>query len=470
MPKLPAKSTRVREENGDGRGSSTEVAVMRNKEEFPSTGCADIRQAKGIKRIFCLVVLSLFCSVFRISAQTSSDVSDDRPRQYLFGDWGGERSSLASKGVTFDFFYVSDLQANPVGGLEQTQAGWGRIRGTMDIDFGKLTDWNGLTFHATGLWQFGGNLGADIGTLANPSGLVSAHTTRLDSFWLQQALLHNRLFVRVGQFAGLDFYGNQEYGASYLIEPLDYALGNLFPTTYESFDPAATPAVQIQLFPWRTLYIKSAVLAGNRNPYQQDPTGFNFQIRNIPVFVYEIGFTHDEEALAGQKSYLDQKTYPGSYKFGAAYNGGKFTNAAGIQSNGNYLIYGMANQALYRSDAGSSTGLDATIGFDWSPGDLNRENSQITAGVRYNGPIPSRPQDGVAFGFVYTRISDPFQSVGIPFGMPPLGSEKALEVNYAAKLTRYFLVQPVFQYYEDVGGNSRIPNATVFGFRTKINF
>ena len=138
---------------------------MRNKEEFPSTGCADIRQAKGIKRIFCLVVLSLFCSVFRISAQTSSDVSDDRPRQYLFGDWGRERSSLASKGVTFDFFYVSDLQANPVGGLEQTQAGWGRIRGTMDIDFGKLTDWNGLTFHATGLWQFGGNLGADIGTL-----------------------------------------------------------------------------------------------------------------------------------------------------------------------------------------------------------------------------------------------------------------------------------------------------------------
>jgi porin len=130
----------------------------------------------------------------------------------------------------------------------------------------------------------------------------------------------------------------------------------------------------------------------------------------------------------------------------------------------------MANQALYRSDAGSSTGLDATIGFDWSPGDLNRENSQITTGVRYNGPIPSRPQDGVAFGFVYTRISDPFQSVGIPFGMPPLGSEKALEVNYAAKLTRYFLVQPVFQYYEDVGGNSRIPNATVFGFRTKINF
>jgi porin len=443
---------------------------MRKKEESRRTDCASFRHAKGVRRITCLAVLSLLCSAPGVFAQTTTAVSDDRPRQYLFGDWGGERSSLASKGVTFDFFYVADLQANPVGGLEQTQAGWGRIRGTMDIDFGKLTDWNGLTFHATGLWQFGGNLGADIGTLANPSGLVSAHATRLDSFWLQQAFLHNHLFVRVGQFAGLDFYGNQEYGASYLIEPMDYALGNLFPTTYESFNPAATPAAQIQVFLWRTLYIKSAVLAGNRNPYQQDPTGFNFQIRNTPVFVDEIGFTHDAAGSGGQQSNLHQKTYPGIYKFGSAYNGGKFTNAAGIQSHGNYLIYGMANQALYRSEAGSNTGLDATIGFDWSPGDLNRENSQITAGVRYNGPIPSRSQDGVAFGFVYTRISDPFQSVGIPFGAPPLGSEKAIEVNYAAQLTRYFLVQPVFQYYVDVGGNSRVPNAAVFGFRTKINF
>jgi porin len=402
--------------------------------------------------------------------QSSNEASDARPRQYLFGDWDGERTSLASKGVTFDFFYVADLQANPVGGLEQTQVGWGRIRGTMDVDFGRLADVNGLTFHVTGLWQFGGNLGADIGALANPSGLVSAHTTRLDSFWLQQAFLHNRLFLRAGQFAGLDFYGNSEYGASYLIEPLDYAFGNLFPTTYESFNPAGTPAAQIQVIPWRTFYVKAAVLSGNRNPYQQDPTGFHFAIRNSPDFVDEIGFTHDAQDFYGQTSHLDRKIYPGIYKFGSAYNAGKFTNADGIQSHGNDLIYGMANQALYRTDAGSNRGLDGMFAFDWSPGDVNRENSQIMAGARYNGPIPSRPQDAVAFGFVYTHIGDPFQSVGILPGTPLLGSEKAIELNYAAQIKPYLLWQPVFQYYSDVGGNSRIPNAAVFGFRIKVDF
>jgi porin len=449
---------------------------MKKKDESRWIGYAKDRAAKGIQRICWPAVLLLLCSVPKIFAQTAARPSDDdsgsssQPRQYLLGDWGGERSRLSEKGIRFDVFYVSDFLANPSGGLQQTQAGWNRVRGTIDINFDRILPWQGLTFHATGLWQTGVDLGAKIGTLANPSGLVSAHTTRLDSFWFQQALLHNRLFIRAGQFAGLDFYGNQEFGASYVMEPLDYALGNLFPTTFESFDPAATPAVEVRYFPTSDFYLKSAVLAGNRNPYQQDPTGFNFKIRDIPVFVFEAGYTRHAEDFSGQKSRFAQKSYPSIFKFGAAYNGGKFTNAAGIQGKGNYLIYGMANQALYRSEAGSNRGLDAMFAFDWSPNDVNRENSTITAGVRYNGPIPSRSQDGVAMGFVYSKISDPFSLVGVPVGMPALGSEKAIELNYALQLKPYLLWQPVFQYYWDVGGNSRIPNAAVFGFRIKVDF
>lgn len=49
-------------------------------------------------------------------------------------------------------------------------------------------------------------------------------------------------------------------------EPLDYALGTLFPTTFESFDPAATPALEICFYSVSNFYVKSAVLAGDRNP------------------------------------------------------------------------------------------------------------------------------------------------------------------------------------------------------------
>ena len=89
---------------------------------------------------------------------------------------------------------------------------------------------------------------------------------------------------------------------------------------------------------------------------------------------------------------------------GAVDNDDKFPDAAGTERSGNYLIYDLANQVLFRSEAGSNRRLDATLALDGS-----RENSPITAGVRYNGAIPSRPRDTIAFGFAHTKIGDPFR-------------------------------------------------------------
>jgi hypothetical protein len=103
------------------------------------------------------------------------------------------------------------------------------------------------------------------------------------------------------------------------------------------------------------------------------------------------------------------------------------------------------------------------------PPDTKRQNTQTTIGARYNGPIPARLQDGIGFAFIYSRIADPYRAIGIPPGLPLLGSEKAIELNYAANIRPYLLFQPVFQYYDDVGANSHIPNAAVFGFRVKVD-
>jgi len=403
-------------------------------------------------------------------------------RKYALGDWGGERSALAEKGITFDFFYITDLQANPSGGIQQRQAGWERFRGTIDINFDRTISWQGLSFHATGLWQSGPNLGGNIGTLANPSDLVSQHTTRLDSFWVQQVFLHNRIRVRAGQLAGLDLYGLQEYGGTWLMEPLGYAFGNLFGSIFESFNPAGTPGAEILVAPTTHSYVKSSVMAGNRNPYQQDPTGTNFAIRNSANFLFEAGYLWGVNRCwptevgpppppcTDTPTVATGKTYPGAVKFGAIYNDGKFPNPQGIQSSANYLIYGMASQALFRLEPGSNRGLDATFGFDYSPGDVSRENVQITAGARINAPFASRRSDRIGIGFVYSKISDPFRNFQALLGGPLLGSEKAFELNYSLQVTPYWLIQPAFQYYVDVGANSAIPNAPTLGFRTKVTF
>jgi len=48
----------------------------------------------------------------------------------------------------------------------------------------------------------------------------------------------------------------------------------------------------------------------------------------------------------------------------------------------------MASQALWRVDPKGAKGLDATFAYDWSPPSVNRNNRELTAGLRFNEPLP----------------------------------------------------------------------------------
>src|SRR5262249_43066423 len=168
---------------------------------------------------------------------------------------------------------------------------------TGDIDFGALAGQDGLYFRGTGLWQAGGNLGEKLGLPTGPSGMASNNTARLDSWWIEKRWLDERIVARVGQFAGQDFYGVQHYGASFIFEPMGYALGNLF-TTVETFDPFSTPAAEIRIIPFDTLYLKSMVMAGDPTPFSHNRTGFVPEFHGNPVVVSEIGFTPGQKATS----------------------------------------------------------------------------------------------------------------------------------------------------------------------------
>src|SRR5215471_9993781 len=299
-------------------------------------------------------IICLFCSVVCVLAipafaQTQVDETLSGPDSHetgqgahghLFGDWGSERSRLFESGVRFDFQYVSDSLWNLKSEQPERFASWNRFRWTVDIDFGALTGQRGLYFHATALWQGGGNLGAYLGTLSSPSGMSSQNTCRLDSWWIEKRWLDERLTARVGQFAGQDFYGAQHYAASFIFEPMGYALGNLF-TDFESFNPASTPAMELRVVPIRNLYVKSIVEAEDREPFAHNQTGLVPQFRGVPVSISEIGFTPGKKAssIRAFDNVESRKGYSGLYQFGASYNPGKFPNPSGTKSSyGNYLL------------------------------------------------------------------------------------------------------------------------------------
>src|ERR1700739_1572013 len=136
-------------------------------------------------------------------------------------------------------------------------------------------------------------------------------------------------------------------------------------------------------------------MSGHPDPYHQHPTGTDFTIKDSPNFLLEAGYLlhPPDDGTSGSAGSVLTKIYPGSYKFGGIYNGGKFPDPAGR--------------------------------------------------------------------VVYSKISDSFSNFGTLLGAPLLGSEKAIELNYSLQVTPYWYVQPVVQYYVDVGANGALPNAPV---------
>jgi porin len=430
---------------------------------------------KFAAKLVCLAWAAMYIFAARAPSQAASEETlsgpdshetGQGPHGHLFGDWAGERSRLSEHGVQFDFQYVSDSLWNLKSEQPERFASWNRFRWTVDIDFGALTGQHGLYFHATALWQGGGNLGAFLGLLTSPSGMSSQNTSRLDSWWLEKRWFNERLAARVGQFAGQDFYGAQHYAASFIFEPMGYALGNLF-TDFESFDPPSTPAMEVRIVPIRNLYVKSMVEAEDREPFAHNSTGFVPQFRGGPVSISEIGFTPGKKASSVRAfdNVESRKGYSGLYQFGASYNPGKFTSPASARPrSGNYLLYWMASQALWRVDPKGAKGLDATFAYDWSPADINRNNSLLTVGLRFNEPLPLRFHNTMSLGYVQNRLSQQF----LPPGTPPWKTEHGVEFNMLLDPLPMLLLQPVVQYYANVGG--RAHRAVVFGFRTKVEF
>jgi carbohydrate-selective porin OprB len=209
------------------------------------------------------------------------------------------------------------------------------------------------------------------------------------------------------------------------------------------------------------------VLAADRFQYSHNPTGLVPQFRGAPMSVSEIGFSPGKKASSVRAfdNVESRKGYSGLYQFGATYNPGKFANPRSTTPrSGNYLLYWMASQALWRVDPHEGKGLDATVSYDWSPANVNRNNRLLTAGLRFNEPLPLPIHNTMSLGYVRNSLSSNFLSSG----MPAWKTEQGVEFNSLLDVAPMILIQPVVQYYANVGGG--VQRAVVFGFRTKIEF
>ena len=444
----------------------------------------------GGYRILTLLVFLCVVSV-PASSQGEDSKASSNPlvnlwnQQTLTGDWGGARTRLAEKwGISFSGFWQNDFFADPSVGNTQGIRGtgnWSRIRGTLDIDMGKLAHVKGLSLHITSTLNQGLDVGGDsryMGSLVGATGNDTInHQLRLDSWWVKQDLFHNKLSLSAGQISGVDFFGfvPQDFSHFVTLGPF-YAPFALY-NSFSSFDPMSTPAAMIQVTPnkhfsYRTM-IQSITEGNPSDPnavlgfynWFNNASGTSMEMKDGAVWNNELAYLYGSGEAHFGVSYSGAKAYT---KWSGNASDGTLVTVPGFtkdSSAGNENYYWILKQAVFRPTAGSSRGVDLGATFVFGPADKGvlAYNRQIVTTAELNGLLPGRPKDSINFAFNYLGIRGPLRT-------PTFQSEKVYEFNYSLQVTSWLQWMPDVQFHQDLGANPKNGTGVVAGFRSLVTF
>ncbi len=199
-------------------------------------------------------------------------------RQYLFGNWGGERDRLADQGITFDFNNIGDFLTDVSGNQTHHATYFGRFRASTDIDFNKLANFDG-EFFFSGIWQYGENLsGAYLRVNTLSSSIAGTESLRFDQLWYQQGFFQGLFKLKVGQIVPVNEFGETDFFDILFNDELGYAPNAIF-NAKQPFSPAGKPGVILRtdlsaITPG--LYFKAGIATAYRNPYRPDNYGVDY--------------------------------------------------------------------------------------------------------------------------------------------------------------------------------------------------
>ena len=430
----------------------------------------------------------------------SPSIATSFPEPYR--DPGDIRRRLAERGITYKLNYTGEVISNVSGGLQRgtTYEGLGEF--VLDVDFEKRIGWKGLSFH-TNVFQIHNGVEPTptfLGSLDRVSSIEARSTTRLFEAWFEQKLFDDRLSIRLGQLAAdsefiisrsAENFLNSTFGFP-TIAAVDLPSGG---PVY----PLATPAVRVQIDPIPEISLLAAVFNGDpagpgpasQNPENRNRYGLNFRIKDPPFIIGEAQFRRTPEKSSNDPSgrlkvggWYHAETFD-NVRFGTDGLSLAFGNGIPERMHGNWGIYGVLDQQIWRLPGGDEhKGVSVFARVAASPPDRNQISFYFDGGVVFDGVIPGRADDILAVGYSYSDISPSLSALDRDMLLAGTYTliqdyESLFEVSYTAQIVPGWTIQPDFQYMWHPGGNvpinsapgaPAIPNATVVGVRTTINY
>jgi porin len=411
-------------------------------------------------------------SVFAVLAAAPAMAQDFNTG--LLGNIGGLRTALGDYGITLGLSDSENLLGNLSGGVKQGATMQGVVTGTIDVDTGKAFGLQGGTFHISALQLHGQPLSSPyLDNLQAANGNEGEAATRLWELWYDQQF-GNKLDIKIGQ-QSID---NEFIGSTYTALFVNTMAGWPLVPSDDLYGggpayPLSSLGVRLRAEPTGSITILAGVFDDNPgggafddDAQYLDRNGALFNLNTGALFIAELQYVTQLDGLDG------------SYKFGGWYDTGFFpdqelgtdglslanpvSNGDPVMHHGNYSLYGVMDQIVWKSAGAQSVNVFARI--MGAPDDQNLIDFSFNGGVTMTAPLPGRDNDqagiDIGVGKVSNRTSDLDRDFAVFSNSPyPIrGTETLIELTYQAQVTPWLIMQPDLQYVFNPGGGVQDPN------------
>jgi porin len=387
-------------------------------------------------------------------------------RSALTGDWGGARTDMANKGITFSVNNVTTYQSVIDGGSDEGDSIGGSLDYELHMDFQKMGLWPGAFVRLYGETQYGDFINSKTGAAlaANLDGLlplVDEDTTTLTGAVFYQFLSENfGLFLgKIDTLDGdLNEFAHGRGNDQFMNQNLVFNPVTLRTTPVSAFGGGA-----IVILPGENNILSVAVL---------DPSGQPDE--------WDLGEAFDDGTLISAETRLEVKPFDfkGHQTFAITYSTKNYTSidqnrrllllnlitTGGLvlaEEDDSWSFYYNFDQYVYTEEGDPEQG----VGFFGRFGIADDKTSPIdqffSIGVGGKGIIPGRDKDTFGIGYFHVGLSDKLPSV---FDL--LDDGQGAEFFYNVEVTPWLHVTPDFQIIDS--GLEANDTAYVFGLRAKI--
>ena len=433
-------------------------------------------QQSVIASVVGLLGLFLCAAAGAGEAPKPTDWGDLFSRPTLLGDWGGTRTLMADKGITFDA-NVTQIGAGVVDG--GTNSAWesggrGELKGRFDT--GKAGLWPGgfLTVELEGDWNESVN--GKTGAL-NPANTNQLFPLLIDN----NVALPNLSFAQfLSHYFGV-FAGKLQTVSTGDKNEFAHGKGDA-----QFFNVAFNINPVTLVVPYSTLGA-GMILLPTADP---DQAIVNFSVLSATGKASTTGFDDLNAAIFAGEGRVRTGFFglTGHQLVGGLYSNREYTsidqrlgsvieNRALAKKDGTWAVYYNFDQFLYETDKRAGKGVGLFGRFGASEGNPNPEQYFYSIGVGGKGMIPSRDFDRFGIGYFYASVNNP--TLQLPFVVKSfLRDEWGFEAFYNVALTPWMLLTPDVQVIgpsqkREVTGllaREYIATATVLGARVQLIF